>query len=256
MPRHRRRRSISASSADSRGSSTPPPTYSQARSNGRPRRSSPTRRPTVPGPSRRPDPRSSAPRPPVPPPTSSRRGHQSSSRPSQNRSPPPANPRSRTSRNRPRSSRAPDIGSSRRRSPSPSSTLGPWDAISRDGTPPPGHPNRDRHGAIHVKTDIGRISFSCDPAHTHQEHRDQLADAEGIKQRIVDHGERYIRALQGSSESLEDALENYTKWLVQLAGYELYVACLKRSQRGDSGVWGHLREISDDPDDEENMIND
>ncbi|CAG7557556.1 unnamed protein product [Fusarium equiseti] len=254
MPRYRHRRSRSASSADSRGSSTPPPAYSQARLNARPRRSSPARRPAPPAPSRRPDPRSSAPRPPVPPPTPSRRHHQSSSRPSQNTSPPPANPRSRTSRNRAGSSRVPATTSSRHRSPSPDDTLGPWDAISRDGTPPPGHPDRNRPRSLRVKTDIGTINFSCDEAHTDREHREQLAEAEGTKQRIVASGERCIRALQGSSESLDDALDNYTRWLVDLAGIELYVASLKRSQRGDSGVWGYLREISDDPDAQSDVI--
>ncbi|KAH7183510.1 uncharacterized protein B0J16DRAFT_416560 [Fusarium flagelliforme] len=255
MPYHRRRRSSSASSADSRGSNTPPPAYS--RSNARPRRSSPARRPAPPAPSRRPDPRLSAPRPPVPQPTSSRRRHQSSSQPLQNRSPPPANPRSRTSRNRAGGSRAPPTTSGRRRSPSPSDTLGPWDAISRDGTPPPGHPDRNRNRSIRVVAEIGNMNFACDVAHTDQEHREQLAVAEENKQRILACGERYIRALQqGSGGDLHDAFSDYSQCLGHLAGIELHIACLKGSQRGDRSVWEHLREISENPDDLEIVIQD
>ncbi|KAI1068774.1 hypothetical protein LB507_006084 [Fusarium sp. FIESC RH6] len=168
-------------------------------------------------------------------------------------SPPPTNPRSRTSRNRGGGSRPPAPTSSRRRSPSPDGTLGPWDAISRENNPPPGHPNRP----IRVTTDIGTVDFSCYEARTAEDHREQLAYAEDAKQRIVACGERYIRALQqGSDGDIHDTFRRYTQWLVLLAGIELHVACLKRSQRGDRGVWGSLREISDDPDRPSNVIED
>jgi len=101
------------------------------------------------------------------------------------------------------------------------------------------------------------MNFSCDEAHTDQEHREQLTVAEETKQRIVACGEKYIRALQqGSGGDIHDALRNYSQWLVHLAEIELYIACLKRSQRGDRTVWGHLHEISENSDNREIVISD
>ena len=101
------------------------------------------------------------------------------------------------------------------------------------------------------------MNFLCDVPYTDQEHREQLAVAEENKRRILACGERYIRVLQqGSGGNICDTFSDYNRCLGHLAGIELHIACLKRSQRGDRSVWERLREISENTDDLELVIQD
>ena len=285
MPRNRRHRCKSKSSSGSGSSGTVVPPSSRAPSSARSHRFSSTRHSKSTTSSRRPSHLSSASRPPssskfrpstysssrssmVSGTSSSRHpssSHSSSHRSSAGRSSSMASESLSSQYSQAQSSSSgTDISSSSYHSSSESGTshassshrsgsfdktVGPWDSVSRSGTPPPssqGQFSRARNRAAYVETDEpGFRSCFCLPS-SDLEYYNSLARARGhqIEKRdyVAELSEQFIKA---PADRLEFILDKLATQLADLVQLQLYITSLERYRKRNNrkDIWGEMNRI-------------